>query len=632
MDGTQRIPANIFDEMAGFQEPSKKSSIVEENITKSQVEVEINQKRLKISSNFFLSKVEKELVKGFRNVAKELIKLQKKETPLSNIEIIEHDIVSDIEEDEGFSIVKLIKKIITFIIRKAINGFIKVSNIFKSLSKWVFDKAKSAASNIFKFLGKVAGKIASKVASIGKSLSKTIGKLTRTAFNHAKKFLKQIWKIVKNLFLRGKTKKKVFPNEPGTMDMSQPPAPKGKKSMKIKLKAPKKRSSFIFKAIKGIFGKVFKFFKRLINKFFGKIIKFAIKTFVKFVVRFFAMQAAGSIIPGVGNIVAGLISVGTGIATVLEVVDFVKSTVKEFKSSKGEEDKEEEDDKDDEEEKEDEEEKLVIEKTDIDGIRAYMQKMEEQNQITSEDYFKAKKHYLKLLSEEYKNAGDDDTAAILISISQTGVTPSGSTIHIGLNQGEKLNFAKLETLLAETQDKFIRNKRAEQKTNVFATSEINVLLTGEEDKGPMWVSIWQNFIIYIRDNIPYRLDPKLYYDICKEIVSPHIYPRKYSFKIEADKRNETAEEKSARIAAGEALINKDEYSYTKLTNKDFKQKEKFETVINKANKLKFNLRSESRSYEEERKNSNFLQGSKLQKWYSIFQILSTRKQMQTVYN
>lgn len=630
MDGTQRIPANIFDEMAGFQEPSKKSSIVEENINESQKEPEINKKRLKISSNFCLSKVEKKLVKGFHNIAKELIKLQKKETPLSNIEIIEQDIVSNTEEDEGFSIVKLIKNIITFIIRKAIKGFIKTSNIFKSLFKWVSSKAKSAASNIFKFLRKVAGKIASKVISIGKSLGKTIGKLTRTAFNHAKTFLKQIWKIVKNLFLRGKTKKKVFPNEPGTMDMAQPPAPKEKKAMKIKLKAPKKRSSFIFKAVKGIFGKVFRFFKRLINKFFGKIIKFAIKTFVKFIVRFFAMQAAGSIIPGVGNIVAGLISIGTGIATVLEVVDFVKSTVKEFKSSKDED--EEENEKDDEDEEGDEEEKLVIEKTDIDTIRAYMQKMEEQNQIASEDYFKAKKHYLKLLSEEYKNAGDEDSAAMLISISQTGVTPSGGTIHIGLNQGEKLNFTKLETLLSETQSNFIKNKRAEQKTNVFATSEIKVLLTGEEDKGPMWVSIWRNFIIYIRDNIPYRLDSKLYYDICKEIVSPHIYPRKYSFKIEADKRNETAEEKSARIAAGEALINKEEYDYTKLTNKDFKQKEKFETVINKANKLKFDLRLESKSYEEERKNSNFLQGSKLQKWYSIFQTLSTRKQMQTVYN
>lgn len=629
MDGTQRIPANIFDEMAGFQEPSEKSSIIKENINESQKEPEINKKRLKLASNFFLSKIEKKLVKGFYNVAKELIKLQKKEAPFTNIKIVEDEVVSNDEEDDGFSIVKLIKKIITFIIRKAINGFIKVSNIFKSLSSWVISKAKSTASNIFKFLAKVAGKIVSKTASIAKSLAKTIARLTSAAFNHAKNFLKQIWKIVKNLFLKGKTKKKVFPNEPSPMNMSQPPLSKNKNSMKIKLKAPKKRSSFIFKAVKSIFGNVFKFFKRLINKFFGKIIKFAIKTFVKFIVRFFAMQAAGSIIPGIGNIIAGLISVGTGIATVLEVVDFVKATVKEFKSFKNENDEENVDEEERGEEN-DEKESLIIDNTDIDGIRGYMQKMEEQNQVSSEAYFKAKKHYLKLLSEEYKNAGDEDSAAMLISIAQSGAMPNGGTIHIGINHSEKLNFAKLETLLAETQNKFIKNKRAEQKANVFASSEIKTLLTGEEDKGPMWVSIWQNFIIYIRDNISYRLEPKIYYEICKEIISPHIYPRKYSFKIEADKRNETAEEKSARITAGEALINKNEYSYTKLVNSDFKQKEKFASVMDKANKLKFNLRSESNSYEEERKNSNFLQGCKLQKWYSIYQILNTRKQLQSV--
>ena len=104
MDGTQRIPANIFDEMAGFQEPSEKSSIIKENINESQKEPEINKKRLKLASNFFLSKIEKKLVKGFYNVAKELIKLQKKEAPFTNIKIVENEVVSNDEEDDGFEI------------------------------------------------------------------------------------------------------------------------------------------------------------------------------------------------------------------------------------------------------------------------------------------------------------------------------------------------------------------------------------------------------------------------------------------------------------------------------------------------------------------------------------------------
>ena len=124
--------------------------------------------------------------------------------------------------------------------------------------------------------------------------------------------------------------------------------------MKLKLKAPVKKQSFIFKAFKKAFKMVTKLFWKIISKIFGKIIKKSIKVIIKIIVKFIAMQVLGSLLPGIGNAIMAVASMAMFVFDIIDLVGFMREVGDSVKSLEGEIIKEAEPDEDDEEEEDEE--------------------------------------------------------------------------------------------------------------------------------------------------------------------------------------------------------------------------------------------------------------------------------------
>ena len=145
-----------------------------------------------------------------------------------------------------------------------------------------------------------------------------------------------------------------------------------------------------------------------------------------------------------------------------------------------------------------------------------------------------------------------------------------------------------------------------------------------DDGGPMWVAIWRDIIVYVRDKIPTRFDRDLYRKICSEIITPHIAPKLYEYHYEAAWTYESEIQRVERVSNGKDEILNDNYDYHNVSKEDFKEQDKFDIVIDKANHYKFDLVSDSQKYRDTKSEENYLQKLKYFKWEDILKVLTAK--------
>lgn len=629
------IPADIFEEMAGMKEilpPSNK--VKEENVQSEKKITNFDETRLKKAAKAFISKPQKQLASSFYKVAKYIQSLQKADAPKVRkprkieVTIINKESAAEAEARENTKKSSIWRKAIK-VAWKAFKFLLK--KIVKFVFKHVFKVAAKAIKFLFKLVKKFAKVFAKVFVKTLKAVIKLLLKLVKFVYKSIKVLIKVIWRIITKLFLRGKPMKKVFSSEPPPLSMKQPTLNAHENKMKLKMKAPAKKSTFIFKAVKKIFNVFAKLLWKIISKVFGKIINKVLNVIVKMIVKFVMGQVIGSLLPGIGNLIMGAASMALFVYDIMGIVSFVNEVsnqVSELSKDFGADP--EEDDEDDEDVEDDEENE--VDNMDLSQVQAYMKKLEENNQAQTEEYFQAKGRYLELLSEEYRKSGDNETADIIAAAMETGEINANAaeTIANGsVNPGDgikKLDLSKLQQVLLERQRNKSAKKYENKAKNVFDESEIEALLTGEVDKGPMWISIWREFMWFIKGKIPLRLDKQLYINICSEIVSPHIKPQHYVFNIEPKWWFETQEQRYDRVSAGETKIldEENEGVWNRPNKHDFSPQAKFNEVISIVDTYKFDINKDTEDYQESKQVENFVQKEKLFKWMDILDEVSVR--------
>ena len=494
----------------------------------------------------------------------------------------------------------VVQRVVTKIkglINKLTSPFRKV----KELVKNIFNKFKQYAKNV---INTIKRRLRALVRSIKKAakkvlrlLKKQLKKMQKVIFKAMRKILASIWKIVKKLFFKGKPLAKLFVGEPKAQSMADPKLSKKDNKMNLKIKGPKKKESFIMKAVKKIFKKFIKPIAKIIKKVFGKLIKKILKTIVKMVVRFIAAQVIGSLLPGIGNAIAMAACMAMMVSEAIGMVDFISgigSDISQISQEMSEVEPEEPDEADDDNFSGslDGESGAAIGVMTLDQMKATIDQLEKEGKTNTQEYLNRKTDYLNSLAREYRNNGDAETAAMIEASIKYGRVPRSGNLEIGegMTEGglQNLNIKELQEEIRRNRLERAKVKYENKKENVFDDSEIDTLLKGEEDGGPMWTSIWREIMWFIKLRQPERLEQERYQKICSEIISPHLQPQVLEYNIAPPWRLETDEEKNQRIANSESVLYAENSEYVDYKNDDYEDNPKFKDVISKASKYKFN--------------------------------------------
>ena len=116
----------------------------------------------------------------------------------------------------------------------------------------------------------------------------------------------------------------------------------------------------------------------------------------------------------------------------------------------------------------------------------------------------------------------------------------------------------------------------------------------------------------------------MYRKICSEIVTPHIAPKLYEYHIDAKWTYETEIQRLERVSNGDDEILGNTYNYRNISKEEFKEQDKFDTVIDKANHYKFDVVSDSQKYRDTKSEENYLQRLKYLKWEDILKVLTQK--------
>lgn len=329
MDGNKRIPADIFEEMAGVETaPTNVSADNKDSVNIPQEATRINLKRLSAATNALTKFVIKDFNKEFLSIAKELLKLQKSQEivrqPQSITVEIERTLGTKEEEEEEDIYDKLTNKFPSpykYIFKglKYLWKFgkilfkwgLKLLNMLWKAGKSVLQMAKNALSAILKAAGRMFKTMINFLKPLIKRFLKiAIKNLIKTfkfIMRMILKLVRVIWRIVKQLFFRGKNPGKVlFKNEPGPFNFSATVF-KIKDGITVKFKALNKRTAFIMRLLRKALRPIQKLFWTVIKKLFGKLLKKLVQTVVSVIVTFVMGQILGSCIPLIGNAIGAVV-------------------------------------------------------------------------------------------------------------------------------------------------------------------------------------------------------------------------------------------------------------------------------------------------------------------------------------
>jgi hypothetical protein len=636
MPQEKRIPANIFDEMAGLKDNDL--APVENNTSDVNPSASINFSRLRAASIPFLSKIQKKFVKQLYSLGKLFLLYN---NPLKTSKKIKKNIVHVkiiVLEPKGYdSIKKEVKE------REKTKSFFERAwdFVLKCLKKLFRYGIKRLVSNsikkIFNKLKKLSRNTKKGVRKGIRTLTKTIRLITKIVFKSIKKLIKTIWKLISKLFFRGRASNKMFDGEPSPSSMNDPSPARNKNRMRLRMRGIKRKESFIMKAFKRIMKAFMKFIKKLCSKVLKKIIKKIIKIVVRIIIKIVAAQVIGSIIPGLGNIIMGAISAAMVVIDVLDIVNFitdVSKTVANLSSelaadvSNSAEDAEE-----DAEEEGELKDELNIDEMSMEEVHALMRGLENRRLTSLQEYTLAKTRYLNLLAEQYAKEGNEEISELILN-AMNG--PEGTPGEINGRPSSNVANLDLSALEEEINKRLalrITRKYENKRVNIFDDSEITTLLTGEEDEGPMWVAIWREFMWFIKLNMPIRLDKSKYEQAANSVLMPHLTTLNFNFNVPSVWKLANDEEKNKIIEdATNKIATENVSEFINYESDTIPQQSKFNDVIDRSNHYKFDALSVTHSYRIEKTKEVNAQRTKHNKLLDCLLTLADKRGIKHEYN
>lgn len=332
MDGNKRIPADIFEEMAGVEiAPTNVSIDNKDSVNIPQEVTAINLKRLSAAANALTKFVIKDFNKEFLKVVKELLKLQKNQEIVRQPQSITIQIERTLgteqkeEKEEEESLYDKFTNKIPAPYKYIFKGLKYLWKFGKFLFKWglkllsmlwkagksVLKMAQKALTSILK----AAWRMLKIMINFLKPLVKKFLKIAIKNFIRLFKFIMRMilklvrvmWKIVKRLFFKGKNPGKLlFKNEPAPRSFSTSVF-KIKDGITVKFKALSKRTSFIMRLIRKALRPVQKLFWTVIKKLFGRLLKKLVQTVTSIIITFVMGQVLGSWVPLIGNAIGAAV-------------------------------------------------------------------------------------------------------------------------------------------------------------------------------------------------------------------------------------------------------------------------------------------------------------------------------------
>lgn len=556
--GTERMPACIFDEMAGVRDITPpQSPTAEDNVNQERIYSEVDEGRLEEASIILLEKAP-QFQEYILELAKKLLEYQKgedggenpivpKAKPLS-ITVIIKGVAS-----LGKKTADLLEKMVNWFKEKCL-GVLKsiVKGIIKAalwILKWAFKIMWKVVKIIMKLLWKVVKLAFKLIVKLLKMIMKMLGKVMRWIWKGIVALAKAFWKLMKKLFIKKKKPKPepfllkepkgLIPKDP---TINPPAAPgmqtemsiieknnkaeiKVSKVKKFKMawaKANKIRKSFTFKGMKQqvetflwkIIKKILKMFweliRKLIRKIFGKIIDKLIDTVVKIIVRFIMMQIIGSLLPGLGNAFALAMTAVNAIMLIGGAIMFIKGlvdTVNDLADGMG---GNEADDDTDDEEDEEKEGGGAARKKEASDYRNRMKELAAEGKANTAEYYDNKRQYMTELLKQAQSSGNAAEVKALREAMGITVDSSGRESSPNMEAIANVDLEALNKRLAEEQEKEFYINKEKNKAAIINKDELEGLLVAADGE-PEWMVIVKRLVTNIHERIEKRYKDKRKY-------------------------------------------------------------------------------------------------------------------------
>lgn len=549
MEENKRIPANIFEEMAGVQDAPVPVAIEnKESVNISQEKTKINYTRLKKVANEFSKLVIKDFNKKFLKVAKGILKLQKNEEIVNKPQELVVKVERTLEEEEPeekeesffdklinlcikyvpppykyiFVAIKYFKKASGLIFMAAI-GLIKfLWFLGKMMVKTVFKVVKTVIDLGIKFIKAIYNIIKPILSKFIKFAFKAIKTAFRFMMRMMLKIVRTIWKIVKFLFFRGKkASKPLFKGEPAPSKFEAAPFKTGD-SVTVKFKPLKGRESFIMRLIKKAFRPIKKLFFKVITKLFGKLLKKLVKMVIKIIVGFVFGQVLGSCVPLIGNALGFIYGVGNALVKITSIGMLIYETFQDVRGIADDLADSSDDDDGGEDESEDDEEELPEDEMQSSDFRKVLNRLEKEKQHNSPEYIRIKQKYLESLIEENRAAGNKEIADM---------------IRCKLDQvkGNNLKDFDLKLLDKDIERQHLIKEAKNSDELISEKSLSNILNDKTKSNYVRWLELYNNLIKFIKVTLFKRLEYNTYKESIEKNIINHFEPRLIALNKEHDK-------------------------------------------------------------------------------------------------
>ena len=547
MQAEERLPADIFEEMAGVRDITPiPSPDAEANVNTEVIKTEPDEGRL-LQVGYIIVESIPEFGDYIQKLAKKLLSFQKKPAPAPKkrpkIAAVTIHIFELVRDTAAKSFIKL-WSVIKWILKIAFKVFKLLLKILMKLAKWAFKLMWKVAKFLIKVFWKVL-KLALKVLTkVLKVFVKVMWKLMKAVFRALVKLGKAFWNLMIKLFNKIKKKKKkkkeedfYWTKEPKMMNpkVASPKMPKGPaiatemqpkmgsksveiffkkakamKVQKIKIspvpKIPgikKKRESMLWRVLKKILNPFFKMLGKLIKKVFMKIIKKLIGTVVKLIVRFIINMAL-ALIPFGGPLLMMMANAISTLLLITEAVEFIRDLNGAINSA-GEGNMDDDNDSEEEEERELDDSDLPKAQRPLNAheLRLKLEQARDEGRENAAENLQYKREYMTHMLQQAQAENNAEEVKKWKEIMGIPEDSDSTTATISDEELLKLDFETVQKELANNYEKQYYDRKEINKHRVIGPAELEEVLVsadGETD----WMTVWRQMIIYIRDKVIYR--------------------------------------------------------------------------------------------------------------------------------
>ena len=574
-----RMPADIFEEMAGVREViPHRSGISEANVNIETEQTPIIKERLFNASNSLFAKADDfkkyitKLFKQFQNqqdeedITKELKKhavkkaAQKFIPPLILFWIKVAEFLINKWPEIRQSIVDTFMTIISaiqFIFEMAWKAIKWIFGKIWSVIKWVGKKLWEFAKWLGKKIWQITKWVLKKVGQLLKWLGKMLWKFMKLLMKGIKKVAQAIWNVISMLFHKNRDVKDsvFFPTQPKAMDMVPtdmkcPPAQmppheykfeepsERAKEMVIKeapvkpfidkhlfskkgFKGPgKNKESIFWRLIKKVLIKFAGFMKKMVMKIFDPLIQKLIKIVVSTIVQFYVNLALSAWALALAPAIAASLTVVSWIMKGVGFINFVKDlgdTFSDLDDGSMIDDADDMDIGSNEGDDDAEEKENVVHAATVTDWKRRLDELEANRMENTVAHAEIKRNYIVGLIEQAEQSGNAEEARRLRKALSLPETGVFNIYQISTSDIAAFDLRKhLGEEAKRTEEKVMRyNKEAAE--DIIGKDELEELLVGANGE-PEWMVIVRRLILGLKERLCKVFDIKLYKETLKDTL------------------------------------------------------------------------------------------------------------------